>query len=122
MENAELIKIAIAAAVGAALKETFSVLIRSSASVAKMAAAKTLPLIIRNLLIIDFFITVGLFIFILGAFVWTPFPNAGVTHFHAKCYVFMGIILAWEGASVKASFRRYKNKKISQVQERSATN
>ena len=111
MENAELIKIAIAAAVGAALKETFSALIRSSKSAVAKLAKNSLPLIIKNFLLIDLSLTV--FFVILGTigFLWTPFPNAAVTHLHLKTYILFGAMLTWQIHSLKPTFLRYKNMK-----------
>ena len=114
MENAELIKIAIAAAVGAALKETFSVLIRSSKSVVAKLATNTLPVIIKNFLLIDLCLTVFFVIFGTLGFLWTPFPNAAVSHLHLKVYILMGVMLAWQFHSLKPTFLRYKNMKKSE--------
>lgn len=114
MENAELIKIVIAAAVGAALKETFSVLIRSSSSVVATAIRTMLPWIVKNFAIIDLCGDIAMLLFMVSLFLWLPAPDKPATYLRVKVEVIMGLLIVSQGFVAQKSIHRYKNRKRSE--------
>jgi hypothetical protein len=107
MDNSEFTTILIAAAVGATVKEVFSVLIRSGKSSVARLATHALPWIVKNILLIDLCLTIGMFLLLLFAMLWTPYPNAVASHFHMKFFILLGMAIMWQGISIKPTWQRY---------------
>ena len=107
MEKAELIKIAIAAAVGALLKEVFSALIQRTVKVAKTLSMT----VIRNWRIIDIVLDmiVGCFLVYLAFCIArdTAAPN-GITVFSISMLVAFGF----------SNFARFRRRLIAFLKER----
>ena len=113
MDNEKLIAIAIAAGIGALLKEVFTIGIKYSATVAKKLIVALPAIISKNLHFIDLVLNlIGfvLFVWIFYAFDSTT-PGDSITVATIRFYVLIGIMMVVTASAIRESVIKLRRRK-----------